>query len=210
NAACSGYLYALSQVYDMMRQGGFKQVLVITAETLSRVVRPENYETYFLFGDAATASLVSLQGSASGNLNYRFNRPVLSAIPDPKDCLHVPLVSSDDHLSMNGVTVFRTAVREMIGVLNRACHESKLTVNDLDLIVPHQANARIIEAIRKQLNLPAEKVFNMIEDVANTSSNTIPVSLYTLMNESGRKLQRLGLTAFGGGFTFGSAILEKL
>ncbi len=207
NAACSGYLYALQSAFDFISNAPTKKVIVITAETLSPMVNRDDPKTYPLFGDAATASLICCE-ERPGSIGVKLNRPVLSATGvDPK-VLYVPNLGSDEFIEMEGLTVFKLAVRKMIDMLDQACTHRGITSEELDYIVPHQANERIIEAIRKTIHCPPEKMFNHISKYGNTSSNTIPIALHELMPTlpSGH---RVGLTAFGGGFTFGAAVIEK-
>lgn len=208
NAACTGYLYALQQAWDMLQQTPEARVLLVTAETLSPMLDYSDPGTLFLFGDAATASLVSRERHAGG-INLRVHRPVLSALGEEERVLFVPAMNSGEHIAMDGRRVFRVAVRKMIEMLERACAARGITIQDLHMIVPHQANERIIEAIQKAIKFPTEKVFFFIRDYGNTSSNTIPLALEALI--PGRPAgEQIGLTAFGGGFTFGAAILDLL
>jgi 2-oxoisovalerate dehydrogenase E1 component len=208
NAACSGYMYALQSAFDFLTNAPEKKVIVITAETLSPMVNHDDQKTMALFGDAATASLVSCE-PRPGNLGVKLNRPFLSATGVDAKVLYVPNMGSGEVIEMEGLTVFKLAVRKMIDMLDNACQERGITVADLDKIVPHQANERIIEAIRKTIKCPKEKMFNHIRKYGNTSSNTIPIALTELVPtlDSGSKV---GLTAFGGGFTFGAAVIEKI
>ncbi len=206
NAACTGYLYALQQAWDILQYQPSARVLLVTAETLSPVLDPSDPDTIFLFGDAATASVISREPLAGG-LNLRSHRPVLSALGEDERVLFVPALNSGEHVSMDGKRVFRVAVRKMIEILERACRERGLKIADLSMIVPHQANERIIEAIQKAMRFPVEKVCYHIRDYGNTSSNTIPLALEALFANRPAG-QKIGLTAFGGGFTFGAAILE--
>jgi 2-oxoisovalerate dehydrogenase E1 component len=208
NAACSGYMYALQAACDILRDDPSKKVLVVTAETLSPMINHEDQKTLALFGDAATASLLSCE-PRSGNVNIRVNRPVLSATGVEQKVLFVPHLTSSEKIEMEGLTVFKLAVRKMIDMLTEACTMRGITVEQLEKIVPHQANERIIEAIRKSIRCPPEKMFNHIRKYANTSSNTIPFALVELMPQL-EKGSLVGLTAFGGGFTFGAAVIEKL
>ncbi len=207
NAACSGYLYALQNTYDILRNDSSKKIVVITAETLSPMINHADPKTSVLFGDAATASLFSCE-PRDGEINIRVNRPVLSAKGVEDKILYVPNMGGTETIEMEGLTVFRIAVRKMIDMLTKACEDRNITVEQLDWIVPHQANERIIEAIRKSIHCPPEKMFNHIRKYANTSSNTIPFALAELMPKT-EKDALIGLTAFGGGFTFGAAIVEK-
>ncbi len=208
NAACSGYMYALQPAFDCLGHSPLEKVMVITAETLSPMVNRDDQKTYPLFGDAATASLVGGE-RPTGSAAAKIDRPVLSATGVDRKVLYVPNLGSGEVIEMEGLTVFRLAVRKMIDMLDQACARRGMTTEDLDFIVPHQANERIIEAIRKTLHFPPEKVFNHIRKHGNTSSNTIPVALAELLPELPAGA-RVGLTAFGGGFTFGAAVIEKV
>ncbi|MEE9369681.1 MAG: beta-ketoacyl-ACP synthase 3 [Pontiella sp.] len=208
NAACSGYMYALQSAYDFLTNAPEKKVIVITAETLSPMVNHDDQKTMALFGDAATASLVSCE-QRPGNAGVKLNRPFLSATGVDEKVLYVPNMGSGEFIEMEGLTVFKLAVRKMIDVLDSACKERGITVGNLEKIVPHQANERIIEAIRKIIKCPPEKMFNHIRKYGNTSSNTIPIALAELMPET-EAGALIGLTAFGGGFTFGAAVIEKV
>ncbi len=207
SAACAGYMYALQNAVDILRDDPSKKVLIITAETLSPMVNHEDQKTVALFGDAATASLVSCE-PRGGNVNVLVNRPVLSAVGVDQKVLYVPHMGTGEKIEMEGLTVFKIAVRKMIDILAEACENRNVSVEQLDKIVPHQANERIIEAIRKTIHCPPEKMFNHIRKYANTSSNTIPFALVELMPEM-KTGALVGLTAFGGGFTFGAAVIEK-
>ncbi|MEI7851280.1 MAG: beta-ketoacyl-ACP synthase 3 [Kiritimatiellales bacterium] len=207
SAACSGYMYALQNACDILRDDPSKKVIVITAETLSPMVNHEDQKTLALFGDAATASLLSCE-PRGGNVNVLVNRPVLSAAGVDQKVLYVPHMGSGQVIEMEGLTVFKLAVRKMIDMLAEACEMRGIGVDALDMIVPHQANERIIEAIRKTIHCPPEKMFNHIRKYANTSSNTIPFAMAELMPQM-KKGALVGLTAFGGGFTFGAAVIEK-
>ncbi|QBG48736.1 beta-ketoacyl-ACP synthase 3 [Verrucomicrobia bacterium S94] len=208
NAACSGYMYALQSAFDFLTNAPDKKVIVITAETLSPMVNMDDQKTMALFGDAATASLVSCE-RRPGNIEVKLNRPFLSATGVDQKVLYVPNMGSGEVIEMEGLTVFKLAVRKMIDVLDSACQERGIPLEALDKVVPHQANERIIEAIRKTIKFPPEKMFNHIRKYGNTSSNTIPIALCELVPtlEKGAKI---GATAFGGGFTFGAAVVEKV
>jgi 2-oxoisovalerate dehydrogenase E1 component len=208
NAACSGYMYALQSAFDFLTNAPDKKVLVITAETLSPMVNHDDQKTMALFGDAATASLVSCE-QRSGDIGVKLNRPFLSATGVDEKVLYVPNMGSGEVIEMEGLTVFKLAVRKMIDMLDNACKERGITVEDLNMIVPHQANERIIEAIRKTIKCPPEKMFNHIRKYGNTSSNTIPIALTELIPTLDSDAL-VGLTAFGGGFTFGAAVIEKV
>jgi 2-oxoisovalerate dehydrogenase E1 component len=208
NAACSGYLYALQTAWDLIHSRPEARVLVVTTETLSPLLDLSDPGTAFLFGDAATATIVSRYPGKNGAA-ARLHRPVLSAKGEPDHVLYVPAIRSGERVQMEGQQVFRVAIRRMIQMLEFACAESGIAVEDLSMIVPHQANTRIIDAIRQKIRAPEERMFNNIRLYGNTSSNTIPFALQGVL-PARKPGDKIGLCAFGGGFTFGAAILERL
>jgi 2-oxoisovalerate dehydrogenase E1 component len=202
NAACSGYLYALQAGYDYLQSRPQGRVLVVTTEVLSPLLDPDDFDTAILFGDAASATV--LYGEAdSERAKARLHRPELSAKSDVGGALSVPLLH-DGFIQMQGRKVFSEAVRTMIASLQRACQLHGLHVDQLDLIVPHQANQRILDAIQHRI---APRVYSNIRDHGNTSSSSIPLCLAEILPDAPRG-DRFGLCAFGGGFTFGASILE--
>jgi 2-oxoisovalerate dehydrogenase E1 component len=204
-AACTGYLYALGIAWDHLQACPDSTVLVITAEEMSRAVDPHDFGTAILFGDAATATVLHGPGRIE-KAKAHLHRPVLSARGERGDVLRVPLAVDREFVHMDGKKVFTEAVRQMTTILERACRESSIAVDDLDLIIPHQANGRIIEAVQARLKCAPERVCNDVMNHGNTSSSTIPLALSKVLE---RPLpQRIGLCAFGAGFTFGAAIAE--
>jgi 2-oxoisovalerate dehydrogenase E1 component len=170
-------------------------------------VDPADFGTAILFGDAASATV--LYGpEVMDHAWSRLRRPVLSARGEDGSSLSVAL-EGVGRLRMDGKRVFTEAVKRMTSMLELACTEAGHRKEDLDLIIPHQANGRIIEAVRKRLGMPAERVVNAIRHTGNTSSSSIPLCL---ADQASRARLRgiIGLTAFGGGFTFGAAILETV
>jgi 2-oxoisovalerate dehydrogenase E1 component len=202
NAACSGYLYALQYAYDFLQSQPEGRVLVLTAEALSPLTDPNDLDTRLLFGDAASACLLYGQAHVE-RAAARVHRPELSGKCDKENALTVPFTNAG-YIHMDGHPVFREAVRGMLGSMNRAAAARGISLDDLDLVVPHQANQRIMDAIEKRMGAPA---FSNIRHFGNTSSTSIPLCLHDLLANPG-DLRRIGLCAFGGGFTFGAAILE--
>ena len=214
-AACTGYLYALSAAWDFVQTRPGAHVLVLTTELMRRIVDIDDPDTSPIFGDAATATIVSGveaagDGDSTGCLAV-LHRPLISARGEDGSTLLVPLPGPGARVRMEGRRVFSEAVRRMNEALAGACAEAGINIADLDLIVPHQANGRIIEAMRTRLKLPPERVWNEISQSGNTSSSTIPLALDTVLRrrstgsgDSGY----IGLCAFGGGFTWGGAILR--
>ncbi|MCA9215851.1 MAG: beta-ketoacyl-ACP synthase 3 [Planctomycetales bacterium] len=202
NAACSGYLYALQSGYDYLQSSPYGRVLVVTAEVLSPLLDLDDFDTAILFGDASSATV--LYGEAHfEDAKARLHRPDLSAKSDAGNVLSVPLLH-DGFIQMQGKKVFSEAVRTMVTSLNRACERRGVDVSDLKMIVPHQANQRILDAIENRINTP---VYSNIRNHGNTSSSSIPLCLSELLPNATAG-ERYGLCAFGGGFTFGASILE--
>jgi 2-oxoisovalerate dehydrogenase E1 component len=202
NAACSGYLYALQSGLDFLQSTPHGLVLVVTAEVLSPLLNPEDLDTSILFGDAASATLLYGETHLEHAL-CRLHRPELSAKAEDGSTLSVPLYH-DGFIQMKGRKVFTEAVRSMISSLNRACDRCGIGIDDLRTIVPHQANQRILDAVQSRVTTP---VYSNIRFRGNTSSSSIPLCLEELLPQL-VKGDRLGLCAFGGGFTFGASILE--
>jgi 2-oxoisovalerate dehydrogenase E1 component len=208
NAACTGWLYALQGAFDTLKYDARRKIIVVTAETLSPLLDQTDPETAFIFGDAATAALLSCD-QERGGMRARLHRPVLSAMGVEEDILRVPFANSGETVGMKGTQVFRVAVRKMVTMLEKACQAENVQIDDLDMIVTHQANERIIEAARKMIKFNEERVFNQMREYGNTSSNTIPIALRTVIPAQ-KPGAKVGLTAFGGGYTFGAAVIEVL
>lgn len=204
NAACSGYLYALQAGYDYLQSTPNGRVLVVTSEVLSPLLNPDDLDTAILFGDASSATVLYGEGHFD-RAKGRVYRPDLSAKGDNGGNLSVPLLH-DGYIKMKGRKVFTEAVRTMIASLNRVCQHEGIEVGQLNLVVPHQANQRIIDAIQSRIGT---SVYSNIRQHGNTSSTSIPLCLHEIFPQS-KKGERLGLCAFGGGFTFGASLVETL
>lgn len=203
-AACSGFLYALSTAFDFLQTRPQGRVLVVTAEALSRVVNPHDFDTAILFGDAATA--VVLHGAVhASRARMLLHPPVIGAKADPEGLLRVanPGVG---FVEMQGRKVFGEAVRTMVEALAEACDKHGLQMQDLSHIVPHQANGRILDAVRVRLGDAGSRLVHQVRHRGNTSSCSIPLCLAGLAEEL-KPGARVGLCAFGGGLTYGAAIL---
>jgi 2-oxoisovalerate dehydrogenase E1 component len=205
-AACSGYLYALHAAQAFLHTHPEQTVLVITAEVLSPVLDQKDFDTSILFGDAATATLLTNCRAGATGKRFVLHRPVLSGSGEDGSVLRVPL-AGNGFVEMNGRRVFSQAVRKMIDILRRACRDSNVEVDDLALIVPHQANARIIEAIRDRLAMEPSRIVNSIAHHGNTSSSSIPLALAEIFEQQSAG-DKLGLCAFGAGYTYAGALLE--
>ena len=207
NSACSGYLYGLQAAWDHLAHNPEGRVLVLTTEVLSRRTDPTDFQTAPIFGDAATATLV-VGAARTKEMLASYDRPELSAKGETGDILRVPL-ALDEYIYQDGPKVYLEAVKHMILLLDRACSAGGISVHDLDMVVAHQANQRILNAVRQKTKLPEEKIFSNIRYYGNTSSNSIPLALFDLIPTL-RPGKIVGLAAFGGGFTFGGALLRTL
>lgn len=206
-AACSGWLYALQSAFDTCRLRPRSRILVVTAEAMSRCLNPDDFDTAIVFGDAATAVVVQGGENVAGS-PIRLHRPLLSARGEDGSILNVGRMQGSTFapVEMHGVKVFPLAVRQMNAMLQDACLEAGIGMQDLDWIVPHQANGRIIAAAQQRSGLPVERVVNNVARYGNTSSSSIPIALAEMLADG--RHGRVGLAAFGGGFTFGAAVAE--
>ena len=207
-AACSGYLYALQAASDFCLAKPDANILVVTAEAMSTFTDPSDFDTAIVFADGATATVVH-GPEASGFKDSRIllRRPVLSARGEDGSILNHGRRERPT-VNMDGLKVFPMAVRQLIALLKEASHQAGVQVEDLDYIVPHQANGRILEAVDSRLKLRKGRLVNRVRYSGNTSSSTIPLVLAELLAESPVSGAKAGLCSFGGGFTFGAAVLE--
>jgi 3-oxoacyl-[acyl-carrier-protein] synthase-3 len=216
NAACSGFVYGLAIGTQFVRTGTSKTALVIGTDTLSRFVNYRDRNTCILFGDGAGAVVLQARSHPSGVLAVD-----LGAVVETGDLLEIPgggtahpataeTVSKGLHyITMQGREVFKHAVRAMGDSAASVIAMAGLTPDDISLLVPHQANLRIIEAIAKRLNLSMDRVFVNIDRYGNTSAATIPIAICEA-HDAGhlRPGDNVVLTAFGGGLTWGSAVIR--
>jgi len=209
HAVCTGFLYALSVADSMLRSGGAKKALVIGAETFSRILDWDDRGTCVLFGDGAGALVLSAEETDGGILATR-----LHADGRHNDLLFVDggpsTTGTVGKLRMKGREVFRHAVVNLAAVLNEVLTAANLTAADVDWVVPHQANARILDATARKLGLPAGKVVVTVDEHANTSAASVPLALDTAVTDGRIKRGDLVvLEAMGGGFTWGAAALRN-
>jgi len=209
NAACSGFVYALGVADKFIRTGAAQKALVIGAETLTRIVDWNDRSTCVLFGDGAGAVVLQAD-TETGILSTH-----LHADGSKKELLRTPRgVSTSPEaplgkIAMKGSEVFKYAVKALDSVVDETLHANGLNKADLDWLIPHQANLRIIQSTAKRLELPMEQVIVTVDRHGNTSSASVPLALDEAVR-SGRvqRGQLLLLEAFGGGFTWGSALLR--
>ncbi|MFE4703779.1 beta-ketoacyl-ACP synthase III [Peribacillus simplex] len=200
SAACAGFMYAMITAQQFIKTGAYKHVLIVGVEKLSKVTNWEDRNTAVLFGDGAGAVVLGPVSEGKGVLSFELGA-------DGTGGKH--LLQEGDFIHMNGREVFKFAVRQMgessLGVLDKA----GLTKEDVDLLVPHQANIRIMEASRERLDLPLEKMTKTIHKYGNTSSASIPMALVEEM-EAGRIKENdlIVMVGFGGGLTWGAIALR--
>jgi 3-oxoacyl-[acyl-carrier-protein] synthase III len=201
SAACSGFLYGLAQASALIENGTANRVLVCGADVLSRITDYSDARSCVLFGDGAGAALLERVEGPTRIGPFRLKadgtRPELLWIPPEKGVMQ-----------MEGREVYKRAVSGMSGTVTDVLAESGLTIDDIDLLVAHQANARILKAVAERLAVPEDKVMTNIAKVGNTSAASIPLAIAEAY-EDGRISEgdRIVVTAFGGGFTWGAGLL---
>jgi 3-oxoacyl-[acyl-carrier-protein] synthase III len=208
HAVCTGFLYALSVADSMLRSGNARRALVIGAETFSRILDWEDRGTCVLFGDGAGALVLTAEETESGILATK-----LHADGRHNDLLFVDggpsTTGTVGKLRMKGREVFRHAVVNLAAVMNEVLADAGLSAEAVDWVVPHQANARILDATAKKLGLPAEKIVVTVDRHANTSAASVPLAFDTAIRDGRIKRGDLVvLEAMGGGFTWGAAALR--
>ena len=210
-AVCSGFLYAVGVADSMLRSGMANRALVIGAETFSRILDWEDRTTCVLFGDGAGAIILDAQDSAEDGPGILATR--LHADGEHNQLLYVDggvsTTKTTGHLRMKGREVFRHAVTNLANVVGEVLEDAHMTPADIDWLVPHQANARILEATAKKLSFPPERVVVTVDKHANTSAASVPLALDTAVRDG--RIQKgdvLLLEAMGGGFTWGASLLR--
>ncbi len=216
NAACSGFIYGMSMAYSLVKSKIYKNILVVGAETLSRIIDMQDRNTCVLFGDGAGAVIIGEVEEGYGILGLS-----LGAEGEDDMILKVPaggtrkpnneetIKNRENFLVMKGKEVFKFAVTVLPKVTLDALEQSKLSVNDLSMIFPHQANERIIEAASKRIEFPLEKFYMNLNRFGNTSAASIAIALGEAL-EKGlvKKGDNIALTGFGAGLTYGSMVMK--
>jgi 3-oxoacyl-[acyl-carrier-protein] synthase-3 len=215
SAGCTGFIYALTVAAQFVASGMYRNVLVFGAEILSKIVDWQDRNTCVLFGDGAGAAVVSVVESGG------ILESVLGADGGGKDLLFIPAGGSKEPASfdtikerkhfikMNGNEVFKFAVKIMEESTRKVLEKANLTPQDVDLVVPHQANVRIIEAATRRLNISKEKVMVNIDRYGNMSAASIPVALYEAYKARKiKKGDKVVLVGFGAGLTWGANLIE--
>ncbi|HET8897944.1 MAG TPA: beta-ketoacyl-ACP synthase III [Rhodanobacteraceae bacterium] len=212
NAACSGFMYALGVADKFIRTGGAKRALVVGTETLSRMLDWSDRSTCVLFGDGAGAvvleasdepGILATRMHADGHYRHLLHNPVGVSVGFKDEPNHGVRVM------MSGQEVFKVAVKTLERLVDETLADAGLDKSDVDWLIPHQANLRIIEGTAKRLHLPMDRVVVTVNRHGNTSSGSVPLALDEAVR-SGRveRGQNLLLEAFGGGFTWASALIR--
>ncbi len=211
-AACTGFVYALGVADKFVRAGDAKNALVIGAETLSRITDWTDRATCVLFGDGAGAvvlqpeaepGIISTHLHADGKYKDLLYYP--SGVSKKPDDFH----AGRDAVRMIGNEVFRVAVKTLGRIVDETLEKNGITKSDIDWLIPHQANIRIIQATAKKLKMPMDRVIQTVQDHGNTSTASVPMALDVAVRDGTIKRgDLLLLVAFGGGFTWGSALIR--
>ncbi|WLR51575.1 beta-ketoacyl-ACP synthase III [Bacillus tianshenii] len=199
SAACAGFMYGIVTAKQFIDTGTYKNVLVIGSEKLSNIVDWKDRNTAVLFGDGAGAAVVGPVSHGRGILSFE-----LGADGRGADFLY-----QDEHVMMKGREVFKFAVRQMGESAISVIEKAGLTKEDVNFLIPHQANIRIMEAARQRLELPEEKMAKTVTKYGNTSSSSIPIGLVEeLENGKIKDDDVLVMVGFGGGLTWGAIVLR--
>ena len=200
SAACAGFIYGVVTATQFVNTGTYKRILVIGAEKLTKIVNWEDRNTAVLFGDGAGAAIIGPVSEGRGILSYELGA-------DGTGGKH--LYKGGDHLIMNGREVFKFAVRQMGDSCENVLKLAGLTKEEVDFLIPHQANTRIMDAARERLQLPKEKMSVIIDRHGNTPSSSIPIALVEEYKKGNVKEDDvLVLVGFGGGLTWGAITLR--
>jgi len=215
-AACSGFLYGITMVESMIRTGQIKYALVIGAEVLTKYVDYSDRGTCVIFGDGAGAAVLGPVPEGKGILatkiksDGRYEEQLYAPGGGTKlGTSHKTIDEGQHFFKMKGNELFKVAVRSMADISAEMLEKAGLTVDDVDVVIPHQANQRITDAVASRLGVPEEKVYSNIAFHGNTSSASIPIAMDECI-ESGRIKEgsTVLLTAFGGGVTWGATVLK--
>lgn len=219
SAACSGFIYALDVAKQFILTGSKKKVLVVGAEKMSAITDWTDRTTCILFGDGAGAVVLEAKDDADSNDGVLASEtgtdgslaPLLfiesggSSMPNTPETL----AAGKQYLKMDGHTIFRHAVRNMANIAAKAIEKAGLTPDQIDWIVPHQANMRIIQAVAKFLGAPMEKMVSTIENTGNTTAASIPIALDSAVRDGRiQKGQTVLFVAFGAGLTWGATVVR--
>jgi 3-oxoacyl-[acyl-carrier-protein] synthase-3 len=209
-AVCAGFVYALNIADAMLKSGRGLRALVVGAESFSKLLDWNDRSTCVLFGDGAGAVVLELAGDAP---DWGIRSSVLHSDGAYRDILYVDGGPSSNslvgHVRMEGKEVFRHAVEKLADVMDEALEVANMTADDIDWLVPHQANIRIIDAMQRKMNIDSDRVVRTVEHHANTSAASIPLALAVAFNDGRIKNGNvLAMEAIGGGLVWGAALVK--
>jgi len=210
-AVCAGFAYALSVADQYIRAGSAKNILVVGAETFSRILDWTDRTTCVLFGDGAGAVILTASetpGIHSTHIHADGRFQDLLCVPSGVSKQYDVMLKSQAFVQMDGQKVFKWAVKEMSALAVKTLEANAMTADDIDWMVPHQANIRIIEAVANKAGVPMDKVIVTVHNHGNTSAASVPLALDEGIRDG--RIQpghKVLLEAFGGGFTWGSALI---
>lgn len=215
SAACTGYIYGLSVAQAYIESGRYRNILLVGVDMLTKVVDWTDRNTCVLFGDGAGATVIQPREEA-GVLDTVLGSDGSAAELLYQPCggtripiSHEAIENKKHYLYMNGREIYKYAVREMVQCCRRVLERCGRSIGEVDLIIPHQANNRILEAVAQRLEVPMDRVFINIEKYANTSAATIPIALHEALQQG--RLRKGSLTlfvSFGGGLTWGASLVQ--
>ncbi len=215
-AACSGFIYALAVATQFVQTGFYRRILVVGAERISRIVNWTDRGTCVLFGDGAGAAVVGPVAAGAGFFSFDLGSDGSGAellVVKGGGQGHPEVTGGDgalpESIRMSGSEVFKFAVRVMDESTRRVLDRAGLQISDVDLLVPHQANSRIIEAAAKRLGMPQERVFSNVDQYGNTSAASIPIALAEAVEQERlRPGHTLALVGFGAGLSWAASVLR--
>lgn len=225
NLGCSGYVYGLGIAKGLIESVGMKNVLLITASTLSKKIHPKDKSSRFIFGDASAATLISSRENNRGLGSFVFGTDGKKAEkiiikdgggrnPLSKDSYkeiedESGNITSNAHLQMEGTGVFYFGLKTIPEMIQQVLLKDELKIEEIDLFIFHQANLFLISTVCAKLNIPNEKVYNYMEKVGNTVASSIPITLNEAMKDGKAKSgQKILLAGFGVGLSWGATIIE--
>ncbi len=214
NAACSGFLFALYTASQFVQNGTYRKVLVVGGDKMSSIIDYTDRRTCIIFGDGAGAVLLEPDDSGNGILDAEMKSDGSGRVylhqkagGSIKPASHETVEAREHYAFQDGQPVFKAAVKGMTDTVQTVMRRNHLTVDDLNWLIPHQANRRIIESVASMAGVPLEKVIVNIQKFGNTTNGTIPLCLWEWQDRF-KKGDNIILTAFGGGFTWGAIYLK--
>lgn len=214
NAACSGFVTGITIAKQFIVSGTYKNILVVCADTLSKATDYEDRATCVLFGDAAGAAIVSASGDGNGIIETELGSDGDLAITalayrNNEEEIEKRVSHKKETIWMAGQAVMKFAVKAMADASQRVIEKAGLTWDDIALVIPHQANYRIVDSAIKRMGITNDKVYLTLEKYGNTSASCIPVALSEAVEKGMiKKGDKIVLVGFGGGLTWGAAVLE--